>query len=332
LLEAIFKDNKKVIGFSLFVSLLVMGLKLWAYLVTRSNAVLTDAAESLVNIVAAAFGMYSIYLSSRPLDKNHLYGHGKIEFFSSGIEGLLIMMAGIATLIPAVFALFSDQKQIHNSELGILLTTVIIIINGGAGWLIFEAGRRNNSIVLRADGKHLMIDSISSFISGMALIIVWFSNNTIWDLIIAIGLAAYIIFNGYKLVRESVAGLMDETDPALFDTFLKIINTQRKPIWIDVHNFKIMRYGTDIHIDCHLTLPYYLTLEKAHDEVRAFEDLVKEEYGRKVDFFIHTDPCLEQCCTYCNLSECTFRKHDFTGQKIWDADRLIYNHKHFIEN
>jgi cation diffusion facilitator family transporter len=330
-LDWILNNKKRTILLSLAVSILVMGLKFWAFYVTKSNAVLTDAAESIVNILAASFALYSLYLVSMPLDKNHLYGHGKIEFFSSGIEGLMIMIAGIGTFIPAIFQLISGNKTLENLSTGIYLNIFIICINGSVGLLILESGKRNNSLILKADGKHLLIDSISSLISMMALVLVMASGITLFDPIIAILLAFYIFYSGYKIVRGSVGGLMDETDESLLDQIIAIFNTERRVEWIDVHNLKIMRYGTDIHIDCHVTMPFYISLENAHEEIGILERKISEKYGDKIDFFIHTDPCLPECCNYCQIANCEQRKHPFEGSKEWDSNRLIRNHKHFVD-
>jgi cation diffusion facilitator family transporter len=330
-LDWILNNKKRTITLSLIVSVLVMALKFAAYYFTKSNAVLTDAAESIVNIIAAGFALYSIYLVNMPLDKNHLYGHGKIEFFSSGIEGLLIMIAGIGTFIPAIFQIISGNKNLENLSTGIYLNVFIILINGGVGLLILESGKRNNSLILKADGKHLLIDSISSMISMMALVLVMASGITLLDPLIAILLAFYIIYSGYKILRGSVGGLMDETDEVLLDQIIGIFNAERRFEWIDVHNLKIMRYGTDIHIDCHVTMPFYLSLEQAHDEIGRLEKRISAKYGDKIDFFIHTDPCIPQCCSYCQIADCKVRKHAFEGSIEWDSNRLIRNHKHFVD-
>lgn len=306
-----------------------MGLKFWAYYSTHSKAILTDAAESIVNIVAAAFALYSVYLSDLPKDKNHLYGHGKIEFFSSGLEGLLIILAGIGTFIPAIFQLINGGENIQNINLGIAINIVVIIINAAVGYLLIYSGKKQDSLILEADGKHLLIDSISSCITLIALLIVLFTKNPVFDPIIAICLAIYIAYSGYKIFRKSISGLMDETDLELLSQLKLILNKNRKNEWIDVHHFKIMRYGTDIHIDCHLTLPFYISLENAHDEVVEFEKTISSEYGKNIEFFIHSDPCLPQCCNYCEMKDCQKRSHAFEKRIEWDTKRLISNHKHF---
>jgi cation diffusion facilitator family transporter len=329
--EGILNHKKRAMVLSLTVSIAVMALKFLAYLYTHSNAILTDAAESIVNIAASSFALYSLYLVSVPKDKNHLYGHGKIEFFSSGVEGLLIIIAGVGTLIPAIFQLFSPSHTLHNFEIGIILNIVIILINGLLGTLVYKTGQKQNSIILMADGKHLLIDSLSSLVSMTALVLVWWTGKAVFDPIIALFLAFYIIYNGYKILRNSVGGLMDETDQDLLDQVINILKNERRKEWIDVHNLKIMRYGTDVHIDCHLTLPYYFTLEKSHEEVSLFEKRVSEKYGEKIDFFIHSDPCLADCCSYCQIADCQVRKSNFSKVKEWSVERLILNHKHFVD-
>lgn len=307
-----------------------MLIKFFAYFITNSTAILTDASESVVNVAAAAFALYSIYVSNRPKDRNHPYGHGKIEFFSSGLEGTLIILAGLLMIIPAVYS-FLEKRPISDIYNGIWLILISMFINGSLGYYLIKVGNKNDSIALKADGKHLLVDSISSAALIVGLFLVQWTGKSYIDGLLALALAAFIIYNGIKILRKSVSGLMDELDEETFQTLLEILNNNRIEHWIDVHNLRVQKYGADIHIDCHLTLPYYFSLEEAHNQVGLFEDMVEENYPSEVEVFIHSDPCIPECCHYCQVKNCAVRKEEFTGIKKWTRHRILSNVKHFVE-
>ncbi|WP_304236237.1 cation diffusion facilitator family transporter [Jiulongibacter sediminis] len=321
-------SNKKAIGVSLIVGLLLMAIKFVAYYLTDSKAILTDALESVVNVAAAAFAFYSIYLASQPKDRNHPYGHGKVEFFSSGLEGTLIILAGLLMIGPAIYSFFVPNEVSRLNE-GIWLVATTMVINAAVGLYLINIGKKNDSIALQADGKHLMVDALSTVILITGLFLVKLTQKTYIDGILALILAAIIIYNGYRIVKKSISGLMDELDEKTFVQLLEILNKNREDRWIDVHNLRVQKYGPDIHVDCHLTLPYYLSLEEAHEEVSRFERMVQSNYPFDVEIFIHSDPCIPQCCHYCMIKNCSVRKEQFTGKKIWTEERILSNVKHF---
>ncbi|WP_341225292.1 cation diffusion facilitator family transporter [uncultured Arcticibacterium sp.] len=322
--------NQKAITLSLAVGVILMLIKFSAYFLTNSTAILTDASESVVNVAAAAFALYSIYISNRPKDRNHPYGHGKIEFFSSGLEGTMIIMAGVLMIIPAVYS-FLEKSPVTEINNGIWLVLITMFINGILGYYLINVGNKNDSIALKADGKHLLVDSYSSAALIVGLLLVKWSGKSYIDGVLALVLAAFIIYNGIKILRKSVSGLMDELDEDTLKTLLEILNKNRKESWIDVHNLRIQKYGADIHVDCHLTLPYYLSLEDAHTQVGLFENMVESNYPSEVEVFIHSDPCIPECCHYCQIKNCEVRKEDFTGIKKWTRNRILSNAKHFVE-
>lgn len=310
------------------MGLLLMAIKFVAYYLTDSKAILTDALESVVNVAAAAFAFYSIYLASQPKDRNHPYGHGKVEFFSSGLEGTLIILAGLLMIGPAIYSFFVPNEVSRLNE-GIWLVATTMVINAAVGLYLINIGKKNDSIALQADGKHLMVDALSTVILITGLFLVKLTQKTYIDGILALILAAIIIYNGYRIVKKSISGLMDELDEKTFVQLLEILNKNREDRWIDVHNLRVQKYGPDIHVDCHLTLPYYLSLEEAHEEVSRFERMVQSNYPFDVEIFIHSDPCIPQCCHYCMIKNCSVRKEQFTGKKIWTEERILSNVKHF---
>ncbi|MFN3852011.1 MAG: cation diffusion facilitator family transporter [Spirosomataceae bacterium] len=323
--------NLRAILFSFIASIILTALKFIAYFQTQSYAVLTDATESIVNVVASGFALYSIYLTRQPKDENHPYGHGKIEFFSAGFEGALIMIAGIFTLFPAVISFFKPHPIANITE-GILFISVTIVINGGLGYYLQWLGKKNNSLALVADGKHLMSDSISSLILIFGLLVVKYISIKNIDTYLSILLSFYLIKNGYQLLRKSIGGLMDESDYQTLEQLTKVLNVNRHQNWIDVHNFRVQRYGSDLHIDAHLTLPYYISLQESHDEVVAFEEVFRSNIDGEIEIFTHTDPCVPKCCSYCLISNCPVRKFQFENKIEWEPSKLGINAKHFASN
>ncbi|MFD1139636.1 cation diffusion facilitator family transporter [Larkinella insperata] len=323
------RTKYKWMTISLGLSVALMLLKFAAWWLTSSTAVLTDALESIINVIASGFALYSIYLSGLPRDRNHPYGHGKIEFFSSGFEGALILSAGGFIIFQAIES-FSNPQPITSVGWGVALIGLTAVANALVGWLLIRNGRFTNSITLIADGRHLLIDSLSSLMVLAGLGFIQLTGLTWLDGVLSLILSAVIIWNGLGLIRHSVAGLMDETDLPLLRRILTILNQHKSRYWIDVHNMRAQRYGSDLHIDCHLTLPYYWTLAQVHQEVHEYEELLKQEIASEVEIFVHADPCLPECCHYCRITDCPVRAHTFSGDVVWTIANISTNQKHFV--
>nr|WP_301005340.1 cation diffusion facilitator family transporter [Lunatimonas sp.] len=325
------KEKWRLIILSLVVSVGLMILKFYSYYVTGSTAILTDALESIVNVVASGFAMYSIYLSSQPKDSNHPYGHGKIEFFSAGIEGILIVLAGVFIIYQAIYTLVFPEP-LQELPIGMLLVGFSGLVNGALGRLLQQKGKALNSITLIADGKHLATDAVSSFVLIVGIAVIYFTDLYFLDSVFSLVFAGYIIYNGYMLVRRSVGGLMDEVDPLAMGIMVKILNKYRKDNWIDIHNMRVQQYGGDSHIDLHLTLPYYFDLIKVHDEVHRVEEVLEENLPGYVEVFVHADPCIpESCCHYCQINSCPVRKFPKSKKIRWDEQNMAKNQKHYHE-
>jgi cation diffusion facilitator family transporter len=318
----------KIILTSLIISILLMLMKFGAYFITQSNAILTDAAESIVNVVASAFAFYSIYLSSLPRDQNHPYGHGKVEFFSAFVEGVLIMMAGIIIIFKSFYNLFYPQ-EISDILKGSYIIGFTGIINGALGYFLIHKSKSLNSLTLQADGKHLITDMVSSFGLVIGLVLIFLTQITWLDTVISILIAFYIIYNGYRLTRKSVGGLMDESDVNIVKEIISYLNKNRKDEWIDIHNLRIQRYGAETHIDCHVTLPYYFDLNQVHFQVSEIDRVITENVNSETEFFIHADPCVPKCCHYCAMQNCKVRAEVQTKTIDWSLDNVTKNQKHF---
>lgn len=325
--KATLQEQKKIILISLITGIVLMLAKFTAYILTNSNFVLTDAAESIVNVIASSFAFFSIYLSSLPRDENHPYGHGKIEHFSVFIEGALIAIAGLVIIMKAAYGIF-HPNIIHDLLIGAGIIGLTGAVNGALGYYMIAKGKSIPSITIEADGRHLLTDMVTSGGLVVGLLLIHFTGIAMLDSVLSILVGGYIIFTGYKLVRRSVGGLMDEADFDVVNEVVQLLNDKRRDAWIDIHNFRAQKYGNELHIDCHLTLPYYFDLNQVHEEVSLVDELINNNVT-KTELFIHADPCLYNCCHYCNMPNCPVRAEAKTEDIVWTMDRVIRNKKHF---
>lgn len=320
--------QKKAILVSLCISILLMLAKFVAYFMTHSNAILTDAAESIVNVLASSFAFYSIYLATLPKDENHPYGHGKVEFFSAFVEGILIAIAGIIIVFKSSYDLVFP-KEISQLYEGAAIIGFTGLVNLLVGLYLINTGKKHRSITLEADGKHLMTDAITSAGLVIGIILIQVTQIFWLDSAISIALGCYIVYNGYKLTRRSVGGLMDESNVELVKDIVAILQDNREETWIDVHNLRAQQYGADLHIDCHITLPYYFDLNQVHHEISAIDQLINVKAAHTTELFIHADPCLPACCNYCKMSICNVRQEAFQKEIPWTVENATKNQKHF---
>ncbi|WP_257668170.1 cation diffusion facilitator family transporter [Parapedobacter tibetensis] len=320
--------QKNIILLALATGIVLMLVKFTAYLLTNSNAILTDAMESIVNVVASGFAFYSIHLAARPKDQNHPYGHGKVEFFSVFLEGGLIFIAGLLILGKACYNIFFPE-QVGNLVEGMGLLAFTGVVNFVLGTYMVAQSKQLNSLTLLADGKHLQTDAYSTVGLLVGLLLMHLTGLWWIDIVLSIGLGTYILFNGYKLLRKSIAGLMDESDTKLVGQVAGILQTYRKDDWIDVHNLRVQRYGHELHIDCHVTLPNYYDLNRVHDEVSAVDALINKHLHADTELFIHADPCVPACCQYCRVKGCPIRSEAQHKDIMWDKKIISKNEKHF---
>lgn len=319
-----FQKIVAIVGVSLFV------IKFFAWYLTDSVAILTDALESVVNVTAGFIGLYSLYLSDQPRDENHPYGHGKVEFVSAAIEGTFITIAGFIIFYEAIQNL-RHPHEIGKLDYGIVLVAITAVINYTVGYFAVKKGEKNNSLALIASGKHLQSDTYSTIgiIIGLGLILV---TNLVWlDSVVALIFAFIIVYTGYKIIRGSIAGIMDEADEELLKRVVDLIESSRRENWIDLHNLRIIKYGNTLHLDCHLTVPWYLTVKEAHEEFDKLEKLINDNFGESIEMFVHTDPCAEYSCKICTKTDCEVRKFEFEKRLDWRKINITSDQKHKIE-
>lgn len=311
------------------ISVLLLVAKFIAYYLTNSVSILTDALESIVNVAAGFIGLYSLYIAAKPRDIDHPYGHGKAEYLSAAIEGTLITSAGAIIIYKAVKS-FIKPAELQKLDYGIYLVAAAAVVNFIIGLITERKGKSGNSLALIASGKHLKSDSYSTFGIIAGLIIIYFTGFKWIDPAVAIIFGAIIIFTGYKILRSSIAGIMDEADIELLKKIVDLLNKNKRENWVDLHNLRVIKYGSILHIDCHLTVPWYLNVNEAHAEVDALSSLVRREFGESVELFVHVDGCLPFSCKVCNKQNCNERKHNFEKRIDWTLENVLQNQKHQV--
>jgi cation diffusion facilitator family transporter len=324
------RQNLRVQQWITLISVVLFVAKIIAYYLTHSLSVLTDALESIVNVLAGFIGLYSLYVAAKPRDTEHPYGHGKAEFVSSAVEGALIIAAGFLILYET-FQNLIQNKPLQQLDKGLYVIAITAVVNLVAGLVCIRIGKKNYSLALESSGKHLLIDTWSTLVIIAALFVMLYTGLLWIDKVVALILSVFIIFNGYKITRKSIAGIMDEADMELLQKLVSLLNNNRRKNWIDLHNLRVIKYGSVLHIDCHLTVPWYMNVLDAHKEIDVLIDLVKKEFGDAVEMFIHTDPCLEFSCNICLKDDCNVRKHSFKKRIEWTLENVISNKKHQLD-
>jgi cation diffusion facilitator family transporter len=322
--------NIRIQLISVLVGAGLLVAKFWAYWITLSNTVLTDALESIVNVVAGVLGLYSLIIAAQPKDEDHPYGHGKVEFISAGVEGTLIGIAGGLIMVKSVHTLFNPEP-LSNLDWGVYITAFAGLVNYGLGAWAIRQGKRANSLALIASGKHLMSDAYSTVGLVVGLGLIMLTGWQVLDSIIAVIFGGIIAWTGYGLVRESVSGIMDEVDYPLLDEVAALLDKNRQPDWIDIHNLRIIKYGNALHVDCHLTVPRFFDVVTAHAEVDKLEALFEEAFKAPTELFIHVDACIPSSCKLCTRQNCPVRSEAFQALETWAVPNILLNRKHGIE-
>ncbi len=320
-------ENIRVQKFIVTIAVVLFLIKVVAWYLTQSVAILTDALESIVNVVSGAIGLVSLFIAARPRDRSHPYGHGKIEFISAGIEGTLITIAGLFIIYEAGMS-FLDPPQLEQLNWGIGIISFSALINYAFGTWAYKTGKKNNSLALMASGRHLQTDTYTTLgiILGLFLISI---TGAIWlDGAVAIIFALFIIRMGFKILRHAIAGIMDESDQKLLNEMVSYLQENRHTNWVDLHNLRIVKYGSVLHIDCHLTLPWYYNIKQGHDETDKLEDLILGKFGNRIELNIHTDYCHDFSCPLCDIKDCEVRKSPFNAKVEWTVENVVSSKKH----
>jgi len=292
---------------SVTVGIALLAVKYGAWLATGSTAVLADALESIVNVVAALFALGSLLFAGRPADRNHPYGHGKIEFFSAVFEGGLIAFAAALICWSALLDLVRGA-EVRAVELGLVLVIVAGLVNLALGAFLVRTGRQVHSLILEADGQHVLSDFWTSagVVVGLGLVR---ATGMAWiDPAVALVVGVNLAFTGARLVRTAAGGLLDEEDTALIRRLVAMMARERDAHVIDVHRLRAIRAGRLTHADGHLIVPEYWTVEQAHHHTEDFVRRVLAGSALEGDVVLHTDPCRRAFCAACLVPGCPVRR------------------------
>jgi len=297
---------------SLTVALLMLAAKYQAYRMTGSTAVLSDALESIVNVVAAVFALGGLLFAGRPADRNHPYGHGKIEFFSAAFEGGLIAFASVVIVYEVVLILLAGAA-VRQISAGVVIVLVTGLVNLVLGWYLVRTGRRYDSLTLVADGKHVIADFWTSAGVVVGLLLVQLTGLAWLDPLVALLVALSLMWTGFRLVRHAAGGLLDEEDPALLSRVLGALQRYVGHGVIRVHHLRAIRSGRFHHVEAHLVVPEFWSVDKAHGVSEDVAARVIHDLGVEGEMVFHTDPCHRIYCATCDLEDCPIRREPFLG-------------------
>jgi cation diffusion facilitator family transporter len=298
---------------SLGVSVALLGAKYVAYQLTGSTAILSDALESIVNVVAAVFALGGLVFAGRPADRNHPYGHGKIEFFSAAFEGGLIAFAAALILWEAGHGLLYGV-EVRRLEWGLAITLGAALVNLLLGLYLVRTGRRHASVTLKADGQHVLSDVWTSagIVAGLLAVK---ATGLVWlDPLVAAAVALNLMWTGVRLVRQAAAGLLDEEDTGLLERLLETLQRHVGHGIIRIHHLRAIRAGRYHHVDAHLVVPEFWSVDQAHEVTEALAARVIEEVGVEGELALHTDPCHRIYCAMCDYEPCPVRQEPFRAR------------------
>ena len=317
------------------VGALLLITKFTAYFITNSVAIFTDAVESIVNVVAGGIGLYALYLSAQPADKTHPFGHGRVELISATVEGSMIAVAGVLIIFEAVKDLM-DPKEISSLDIGLLLIIFAAAVNFIIGTIAVRKGKKNRSLALEASGKHLRTDTVSSVGIILGLSVVYLGTVLGYDLsildpIMALCFGAFIIITGAGVIKKAMDGIMDKADAEILGKAVDCLSEHRSEAWIDIHNLRAIKYGSKLHIEMHVTLPFDMTISEMEKENSRLHESVKEIFGESVDLIMMPEPCKEFSCIHCKR-DCGARRAEFIEIINWNVDLLSQEHQHAYGN
>ena len=298
---------------SLVVSVVLLAAKYEAYRLTGSTAILSDALESIVNVVAAIFALGGILFAGRPADRNHPYGHGKIEFFSAAFEGGLIAFAAVVILYEVVLSLVV-RLQVRELDTGLLIISGAGLANLALGLFLVRTGRKHQSLTLVADGQHVLSDFWTTVGIVVGLLLVRVTGIWWLDPLVAAVVAVNLMWTGFRLVRHAAGGLLDEEDTLLLNRLLGVLGGHVGQGIIRVHHLRAIRAGRFHHVDAHLVVPEFWSVDRAHEVAEDLAERVIRTLGVDGELIFHTDPCHRAYCPMCDLADCPVRREPFRGR------------------
>lgn len=305
----------------LLITVLLLIGKFIAFFITNSAGVYSDAMESIVNVIAGSISLLSLRWAAKPADRNHPFGHGKVEFLSASLEALLIMIAGGIIIYEGIKRIFYPSELL-SLDIGIIIVGITGIINYILGTWSIRKGKKTNSMALIAGGKHLQSDTYSTIGLVLGLILVRITNWIILDSILALIFGMIIIITGINILRKTFGNLVDENDKEKIKLISNEIKSNLEDDWINIHNLRVIKYGSIFHIDLDLTLPFYYTIEKGHQSVESLQNHINKVV-EEIEISIHTDSCQGKLCNMCRVNDCQYRKEEFLHSFSFNMEEII---------
>lgn len=313
--------------FSLIISIVVLILKAKAYYATNSVSVLSDALETVINVVTALVALYAVKMAAEPADEEHPYGHGKFEYFSAAFEGGLIFFAALAIIFRSVESYFIENKLQNLSE-GNLYLISATVLNLLASLFLVYYGKRWQSEALKASGKHIMADVLTTVGVVVGLLLVG-ATGIVWiDSAVGLLMGLWLVSESYGILRKNSGALLDEADENALVELAKIINKYKSPAVIDIHNVRMIRSGKFHHIDAHIVVPEFWDVSRVHVLTHEFEKNVVKDYKYDGEFAFHVDPCMRSFCKKCSLENCAIRQCQFEETKYMEKEHLVKGPKY----
>lgn len=320
------KQKRLSMRYVILGGIVIAGFKCSAFFLTNSNAILSDVLESLINLAAGCFSLFSLYYAGKPRDALHPYGHGKIEFLAATVQGSLVFLAGAIIGIKALYNIFYPHP-VQSIDSGILFVSLAAVGNFGLGMYLRNRGNKLDSLVLRSDGKRILMDAYSSAALVAGLGILYYTRLPWVDSAIAILAAVFIVRTGFQIVRHSVRGLLDAADSEILEDVVKVLQDNSRPAWIDIQNMRASDYGMYLYIDCHITMPWYWNLKEISEQVREAELLINQEFKERVELYVQAEPCRPSHCHLCRVENCSFRQQAYKGKKNWKLKEILEGEK-----
>ncbi len=306
---------------SLAGAFIVLTLKVIAYLQTNSGGILSDALESMIDIVSAIVTLRVVKLVSEPADEQHPYGHGKLEYFSVAFEGGLIAFAAILIGFGAGKALIFGG-HVGEIESGLGLLTLTVIINGALAAFIYRRGKAARSQAMIAKSRHILADLVTTFSVMIGLGLVKLTGLVWIDSVAALIVAIHLVREGIQIIRQAIGGLIDEVDTDSLDEVSAAFSANRLTGIIDIHHLKLIRSGRFHHIDLHMVVPEFWNIIETHNMMKDFEKKVMAAYNNEGEIAFHVDPCHQEYCRTCDLENCQIRQLKFIQHRKFTPESL----------
>ncbi len=308
------KDRVWISTLAIVIGVLLLIMKFYAFHLTNSQAIFSDALESIINVIAGIITLTVIIIAAKPADEDHPYGHGKVESMAASFEGGAITFAGIIIIIESVKAYYQGQV-LQQINLGLTLTIAAGIINGAMGLLLRQKGQKLHSEALIASGTHLMTDAFTSIGVLISLLLVKWTQMNWLDPVIASCFGLALCYSGVKILIRSGNVLLDGHDRKLLEKLTDLFEKNHRPGVIHIHHTRIIRSGNFHHIECHVVVPEFWTIAGSHDFSDKFESDMMKDYPVGGALRMHLDPCRRVYCVTCELAECPIRVIAFNKRK-----------------